>query len=235
MLQQTQAERVVEKYNLFISEFPDFRSLATTDTENLLKLWHGLGYNRRALWMKDNAQIISERFDSKLPSDPLVLEQMKGIGHATAREMVIFSYNTAHAFIETNIRRVFIHLLFNSGENISDKQILPLVEKTMSNEQPRQWFYALIDYGVMLKKKFPQQNPNKKSSSYKPQSRFEGSNRQLRGKILQLVIQRSQIALNNIASDLGESLEKVRVNVDQMIKEGFFSEFEGKICFKSKN
>jgi len=91
-----------------------------------------------------------------------------------------------------------------------------------------------MDYGVMLKKKFPQQNPNKKSKAYKPQSKFEGSNRQLRGKILQLVMQKPLLSIQKIAEELGEPIEKIKPNIEKMIKEGFFTENDGNISFKSK-
>lgn len=227
MLQQTQAERVVEKYNLFISKFPDFESLAKASLDEVIILWQGLGYNRRAVWMKQAAERIYKEYNNALPQDPKILEEFKGIGHATAREMTIFSYNIREPFIETNIRRVFIYFFFADKQKIEDNQILQLVDKTIDDQNPREWFYALMDYGVMLKKKFPKENPNLKSAKYVKQLKFQGSNRQLRGKILKLIIDNAGIEIDNLIKKLQEAYSKppwekdaIHLNLDIMETEG---------------
>jgi A/G-specific adenine glycosylase len=227
MLQQTQAERVVEKYNQFLSRFPDFKSLAQAPLDQVIILWQGLGYNRRAVWMKQAAERVFNEYIGILPKDPAVLETFKGIGHATAREMTIFSYNIREAFIETNIRRVYIYFFFANKQSVEDKEILSLVDRTIDDKNPREWFYALMDYGVMLKKKFPKENPNLKSAQYSKQSKFKGSNRQLRGQILQLVIQNPGIELQNIILKLSNETsnwpeQSIRENIEKMEHEGIF-------------
>ena len=75
-----------------------------------------------------------------------------------------FAFNEPRAFIETNIRAVYIHHFFPGKKKIADAEILPLVERTLDAKNPRRWFYALMDYGVMLKKSGP--NPSRRSAHH---------------------------------------------------------------------
>ncbi len=226
MLQQTQTSAVVPKYKAFLSKFPTFADLADAFTDEVLRLWQGLGYNRRALWMKSAAELIVREHNGVLPKDPEVLEKIKGIGHATAREMVTFSYNIPTAFIETNIRRVFLHLFFHQKSKIHDREILNLVEKTVdTNNSPREWYYALMDYGVMLKKSVTP-DPNHRSFHYKKQPKFKGSDRELRGKILRLKIANDSITIDQLSQELEQPVKKVSELVTKMEQEGFFKKLE---------
>jgi A/G-specific adenine glycosylase len=219
MLQQTQTERVVEKYERFIKEFSDFPSLAKATPGSLLPVWQGLGYNRRALALIRIAQAVMENFQGILPSSPEMLKSLPGIGKATAGEIAAFAFDYPSVFIETNIRRVFIHFFFPEQEKVRDNEIFPLVEKTLDRENPRIWYYALMDYGVMLKKRFP--NPNIKSAHYQRQSPFHGSNREVRGKILRILIRDEGLSASEIAGETGLDKEKVMKNLVQLEKEGF--------------
>ena len=187
MLQQTQSYRVEQKFEEFINALPTFESLAQAPFFVVLGLWKGLGYNRRAQWLQQSAQRVMSEFNGLLPSDPVVLESFKGIGYNTARSISTFAFNLPHVFIETNIRAVFIHHFFSEREKIADKELLSLIEETLDKKDPRQWFYALMDYGVYLKKKH--QNPSRRSKHYTRQSKFEGSDRQIRGQILEKLLQ----------------------------------------------
>ncbi len=221
MLQQTQTSAVIPKYKAFLSKFPTFNDLANAFTDEVLRLWQGLGYNRRAIWMKSAAELITNEYNAILPNDPKVLEKIKGIGHATAREMVCFAYNIPTAFIETNIRRVFLHLFFHNKSSVHDRDILIIVEKTVDTKNPREWYYALMDYGVMLKKSV-KPDPNHRSFHYKKQSKFKGSNRELRGKILRLKIATPNISIKELSQKLKRAEPKVRELLTKMEQEGFF-------------
>lgn len=221
MLQQTQTSAVVPKYNAFLSKFPTFQDLATASMDEVIKLWQGLGYNRRALWMKSSAELIANEYNGKLPDDPEVLEQIKGIGHATAREMVTFAYDKPTAFIETNIRRVYLHLFFHRKNGIKDKEILELVELTADVNKPREWYYALMDYGVMLKKTI-KPDPNHRSYHYKKQPKFKGSDREMRGKILRMKIANTTITIDELSQKLQQPVKKIKALVIKMKQEGFF-------------
>ena len=187
MLQQTQTDRVLQKFDPFIMRFPDFTALANASFHEVLLLWKGLGYNRRAMALHKSAQRIVQEYQGQLPHDPETLETFPGIGPATARSIVAFAFNTPTVFIETNIRTVFIHFFFKDRTDISDKEIMPLVAQTVDQSNPREWYYALMDYGVMLKKTVG--NASRLSKHYHKQSPFQGSERQIRGLILQHLLE----------------------------------------------
>lgn len=191
MLQQTQTARVVEKYKEFLNEFPTIESLANAKFEAVLRLWQGLGYNRRAKFLYESAKLIKEHFNGIFPLDFEELDRLPGIGPYTARAIYTFSTNKPTVFIETNIRTVYIHFFFKDSE-ISDKQILELVEQTLDSDQPRKWYYALMDYGVHLKKTVG--NVNVKSKHYAKQSKFEGSKRQVRGEVIRLLLKHAKLS-----------------------------------------
>lgn len=219
MLQQTQTERVVEKYGQFINALPNFSSLAKAPLREILRAWQGLGYNRRAIALKKIAQTVMMGFHGDLPSSPEALMTLPGIGRATASAISAFAFNKPVVFIETNIRRVFIHHFFQNENCINDTEILPLVEKTLDTSSPRRWYYALMDYGVRLKKE--QQNPNRRSAHYQKQTPFEGSNRQIRGMILKALAIEHDISETEITKRLDTTPERVRKNLIQLQEEGF--------------
>jgi len=185
MLQQTQTSRVIDKYALFIRLFPTWQALAQAPLVDVLQAWQGLGYNRRGKWLQQSAQIIVEQHGGVLPVQPVSLVKLPGIGPATAASVAAFAYNQPTVFIETNIRAVFIHFFFSDRDDVHDSEIFPLIEKTLDRDNPRQWYYALMDYGVMLKKQLV--NPSRKSKHHVKQSKFEGSDRQIRGLLIKLL------------------------------------------------
>lgn len=194
MLQQTQVGRVGEKFENFVRRFRSFRALAKAPLRDVLKEWQGLGYNRRALYLKRTAEIVVRDFGGKLPSDPEVLITLPGIGKNTAGALCAFAFNNAVPFIETNIRTVFIHHFFAKRTNVHDKEIFPLIEKTLDHKNPRTWYWALMDAGASLKKNGHRLND--RSAHYVRQSKFKGSNRELRGKILRALNEKPQEGLS---------------------------------------
>ena len=219
MLQQTQTGRVSEKFLNFVNKFPDFEALSKALLEDVLKAWQGLGYNRRAIALKKIAEIIINDYEKKLPDSIEILKSFPQIGHNTASSIVTFAFNKPSVFIETNIRRVYIYFFFPRKKRIDDSDILPIVEKTLDYENPREWYYALMDYGVMLKKKFPELN--KRSSNYRKQSPFKGSDRQIRGRILKIILKSNQLLKSELANKLKVDQNKLDKILVQLHKEGF--------------
>jgi A/G-specific adenine glycosylase len=219
MLQQTQVERVTAKYKEFLAAFPDFQSLAKAPTQKLLTIWSGMGYNRRALALRALAQQVVSEYRGKLPSDPAELVNLPGIGKYTAGAVFAFAFNKPVVFMDTNIRRVFIHHFFHDRENIRDEEIIPFVEQTMDRSNPRKWYNALMDYGTMLKK--AQVNPNRRSAHYTRQGPFENSNRQVRGAILKALVKESPLTQARIVKITRMDPERVKKNLVQLEKEGF--------------
>jgi A/G-specific adenine glycosylase len=220
MLQQTQVARVAVKYPKFITRFPDFSSLASASVGELLEIWQGMGYNRRVLWLQRSAQMILDDFSGKLPQTIAELIQLPGVGPNTAGSIAAFAYNVQAVFIETNIRRVYIHVFFNDQLDVDDREIMPLIKVTLDLKNPREWYYALMDYGASLVKSVP--NPNRRSKHYARQSVFEGSNRQIRGEILrQLLTGPKSIEEFKIYD------ERFEENLKILAKEGFIQNIGG--------
>jgi len=220
MLQQTQVDRVLNKHPLFLSIYPDFQSLARTRLLALYKVWQGLGYNRRALALKEIARaVMKPPYNGLLPSDRELLMELPGVGQSTAGALLAFAFNKPSLFIETNIRRVFIYFFFREQERVTDREITPLIERALDRKDPRNWYYALMDYGSALRSL--KNNPNLKSTQYKKQSTFAGSNRQMRGKILRLVSEKQSIPVKELIVQLKTSHNKIVEIVDQLCKEGF--------------
>ena len=191
MLQQTQTARVVPKFENWLLQFPDFASLAQASNHDVLSAWQGLGYNRRGLAIAKIAQIVIAEHDGQLPNDPVILQTFPAVGPNTAGSICAFAFNNPITFIETNIRTVYTESFFKGMSEISDKQLLPLIAQTIDINNARQWYYALMDYGVHLKQKLPRINAA--SKHYTRQSKFIGSKRQVRGIIIKILTQLKQI------------------------------------------
>jgi A/G-specific adenine glycosylase len=217
MLQQTQVARVAGKFEPFIERFPDFASLARAPLRDVVRAWSGLGYNRRARYLRETARIIVSRFGGRLPRGLDDLRALPGIGSATAAEIMNFAFDEPHAFIETNVRAVYIHHFFPGAENVSDAEILPLVERTLDAKNPRRWFYALMDYGVTLKK--TRRNPSRRSAHHVKQGRFEGSDRQARGRIVRALAERG-MSEAELAESTGAPISRIRAIVPGLVRDG---------------
>ena len=191
MLQQTQTARVVPKFENWLQQFPDFNTLACASAHDVLTAWQGLGYNRRGLALLKIAQIVMADHGGQLPNDPAILQTFPAIGPNTAGSICAFAFNNPIVFIETNIRTVYTHTFFPGQSEISDKQLLPLITQTVDQQNAREWYYALMDYGVHLKQNLPRINAA--SKHYTRQSKFEGSKRQVRGAIIKILTQLKQV------------------------------------------
>jgi len=221
MLQQTQTGAVSEKFLKFITLFPDFNTLNQAPLDDVIKAWHGLGYNRRAIALKKIAEKVIKDYNGELPVFLNILEDLPQIGHNTASSIISFAFNKPTVFIETNIRRVFIYFFFPNKKNVKDKEILPLIENVLDKENPRKWYYALMDYGVMLKKTHPELN--KRSAHYKKQAAFKGSNREIRGNILKLLLDRGEILERDLIEKFKIESERLNKILNQLTKEGFIT------------
>ena len=226
MLQQTQVSRVLVKYPDFLDKFPDFATLATAPFDKLLRVWQGMGYNRRAKYLQQIAQKITEEYGGVLPEDTSILETFPGIGPATASAIITYTYNKPEVFIETNIRRIYIHHFFSDAEGIADTDIFPFVAKTVHTENPREWYYALMDYGTALAKTV--ENPNRRSKHYTKQSKFEGSNRQVRGSILKALLENGPLTKEDMVMVTTFERDRVYPVLDELAQEGFVKEERGK-------
>ena len=202
MLQQTQVSRVLLKYPEFLKKFPTIEALANASLTQVLSEWQGMGYSRRARYLRESAKIILLSHKGVVPKTEVLLRALPGVGHYTANAVLAFALNQPRVFIETNIRRIYIHHFFQNRADVADAEILPLVEATLDRNSPREWYYALMDYGSHLPK-VVRKNSNIQSKHYTKQSKFKGSVRELRGIIIKsLVVEPKTVQyLKNVCSN----------------------------------
>ena len=199
MLQQTQVDRVIPKYREFLKAFPTIRALARARLADVLRVWSGLGYNRRGKYLHDAAKVIVTTYGGRVPSDYPKLCELPGVGDYTAKAVRVFAWNKPDVLIETNIRTAFIHRFYSSilqKTAIADSEILPLLHCVAKGKDPRAWHWALMDYGAHLKRSGI--STNHRSSHYAKQTIFEGSRRQVRGAILRALS--SGASMNDLRS-----------------------------------
>ena len=242
MLQQTQVSRVDGRWQRWLERFPNMRSLASADAASVLDEWQGMGYNRRVLSLWHAAQQVVS-MGGELPSDVEGLVALPGIGPATAAGIRAFALDLPGVYLETNVRTVFLHELFPEAQKVPDRELVPLVDvccpPDASNpaDDPRTWYFALLDYGAWLKKMVP--NPSRRSSTHVRQSRFEGSHRQRRAMLVRALLAHGEGAkateLARMLSDeerlhgradIGE--DEVNALLEELSREGFCSCREGR-------
>ena len=219
MLQQTRVERAIGKYREFLAVFPDFQSLAQAPLREVLYVWQGLGYNRRAIALQETAKKVVHDFNGTLPDTREQLRTLPGIGPYTAGAIAAFAFHQPVPIIETNIRTVYIHGFFGDRQDVKDSEIMPLVQATLDRNDPREWYYALMDFGVMLKR--TNLNPSRKSAHHTRQSRFEGSDRQIRGKILKLLLQHPLSRKEEISQAQQTDPQRLEMILESLNREGF--------------
>lgn len=185
MLQQTQVDRVVPKFQAFITAFPNEGVLAGASLAEVLRLWSGLGYNRRAKFLHEAAKKTVGDFNGEFPHTKEELLSLPGVGVNTAGAILTYAFNQPAPFIETNVRTVFFHHFFEDRDDITDKEIMALLEKAIDREHPREFYWALMDYGTYLKKHGA--GKIARSKHYKKQSALRGSVREVRGQIIRVL------------------------------------------------
>ncbi len=226
MLQQTQVDRVIEKYLKFIQTFPTLTALAEAPLNSLLAAWQGLGYNRRALLLQKCAREIVEQHNGAVPASPDALVTLPGLGKATAASICAFAFNMPVIFIETNIRTVFLHEFFPDQKDVPDDKLVPLIEQTIDTKNACSWYSALMDYGTFLKKQYP--NPSRRSAHHATQSKFEGSDRQIRGKIVRLLLKNRILSVSAMQDILQTETGRLEKIVTGMVRDGL-------VCVKKPN
>ena len=235
MLQQTQVARVGRFWERFLAAFPTVDALAAAAVPDVLELWQGLGYNRRALTLKRTADECAVAGEGRLPGSYEGLLALPGIGPATAAGVMAFAYQKPAVYVETNVRAVFLHELFPGREGVPDRELEPAVAAAAFHPSaaadPRRWYYGLLDYGAHLKATGV--NPTRRSASYSRQSAFEGSRRQKRAWIVRRVlaapegVEAAVVARELSAAEVAAGREAVEADLFEsiagdLVGEGFF-------------
>jgi len=152
MLQQTQVERVLPKYEAFVARFPDLAGLAAASTADVLRAWKGLGYNSRAVRLKQIARAVVDRFEGRIPCDGQTLQNLPGIGAYTASAVLVFAFERPAAAVDTNLRRV-LHRVFHGIEHpprASAAELEARAYNLVPPARPHDWNSALMDLGAAI-------------------------------------------------------------------------------------
>lgn len=233
MLQQTQVVRVLDYYRNWMKMFPSWSRLAEASLRTVLLQWKGLGYNRRGKYLHDISKQIVGAHKNKFPQDYKDILKLPGIGPYTAAAITAFSYNQPATLVETNIRTVIIHHFFADSQSVREKQIEAILERCMKKgskayKNPREWYWALMDYGSHLKTTVG--NLNKQSKTYNKQSRFEGSRRQLRSRLLQFIAEHKTVTDTAIkdAQHTQSRQDEVAALLSELEQEGMITKTKGR-------
>ena len=199
MLQQTQVDRVIPKWEAFLARFPTVEAAAHAPLGDLLDLWSGLGYNRRAKYLHDCAATVCAEFDGVFPESLAALQTLPGIGPYTARAVLAFAFERAVAVVDTNVGRVLARV---EGRQLSAREVQAAADSLVPAGDAWRWNQALLDFGALIcRKRGPAcaECPVRRSCGWAgagadpavgsaavstPQSRFEGSDRQGRGRLI---------------------------------------------------
>lgn len=209
MLQQTQVSRVLPIYEKFLREFPTLEALAAASQPNLLRTWQGLGYWNRAIRLREAARVIVNKLEGEFPRDPATLMTLPGVGPYTAGAVACFAFGCTEPFLDTNIRRVYLFFFFPGEDDVPDSRIMEIARKAVWTEDPREWVYALFDYGAT---ELRDRAINRRSRHYSRQSAFEGSFRSFRTQALRHVLAQENTSLSR--ADLKDFLTQRLVKGD---------------------
>lgn len=226
MLQQTQVARVIPKFQAFIERFPNESSLARASLSEVLALWQGLGYNRRAKYLHDAAKRIVERHGGHFPENRADILALPGVGPNTAGAIEAYAFNRPSVFIETNVRTVYIHHFFADDFAVDDADICQRLEKTIDREHPRKFYWALMDYGSWLKRSGVRNVA--RSRHYRKQSPLEGSVRQIRGRIVTELGRTDGLTTAELAAAVGAD-ERFQPALEGLQRDGLVNESTGQI------
>ena len=230
MLQQTQVDRVIPKYQAFLAAFPTIEHLAAAKTSNVISLWSGLGYNRRAVYLQKAAQEIVAR-GGNVPDAEEALQQLSGVGVYTSRAVLCFAFHRDVPVIDTNIRRVFSRYFFEGKGSV--EEIDARVARSVPRGNGTAWNNALMDFGSILCTaaapacgvcpvnstcaacKVGNQERYLRIAS--PQKKFKDSRRQYRGMVLRMLKDAPEQGI--VVQMLQQGMKKSKKFIDSIIDE----------------
>lgn len=227
MLQQTQVPRVIPKFDAWMKRFPDIRSLVASPADEVLVLWSGLGYNRRAMALQRSCRILAEEFGGILPADETSLRALPGIGVYTSRAILAFAFDKPVVFLETNIRTVLLKHFFPGEEAVADKDLEAIAAEVADRTSPRRWYTALMDYGAEIKR--TEGNHSVRGAAYKKQTPFTTSFRRVRGAVLKSLVANGERSIEELYASLPFSRENIEKCAEILAREGFINYESGQL------
>jgi A/G-specific adenine glycosylase len=203
MAQQTQVARVAERWPVFLARFPTPASCAEAPLADVLRLWSGLGYNRRAVALHRCATEVVERHSGRLPSTLSELLALPGIGPYTARAVAAFAFELDHGVVDTNTARVLARW---EGRPLGARAVQEAADAAVLPGEAWAWNQAMLDLGAGVCRRrvpdceacpvrdgcawaaagWPAPDPADGTAGVSGgQSRFDGSDRQGRGRLVE--------------------------------------------------
>lgn len=255
MLQQTQVDRVRTKYAEFLAKFPDVSALALAPLGAVLRVWSGLGYNRRARYLHECAKKVVHEYGGKFPADFDELNKLPGIGRSTAGALLAFSFGQDTPMIDTNIRRILVRVFFPKARvvtprtalkhhspravlGVGDKELYVFAQSLIPKGKGRAWNYAMLDLGATMctarnhSDDCPLMKLHGKVGDFsykKPQKKFKESNRFYRGQIMRLLTEHHALTVSSLAKHLNKTNEEVRILTLGLAEERLITCARGKI------
>jgi len=208
MLQQTQVIRVLPKYEEFLYFFPDIASLALAKKAKVLKIWKGMGYNRRALYLHEAAQRIDRDYYGDFSQQEKELVTLPGVGTYTARALLVFAFKKHIAFVDTNICRVITHFFFH-GRPQKPAVIQSVADQLLPKGKAWEWHHALMDYGALqlTRVRLRQAASDKRQVTSKKKKSFKESNRFFRGRIVDR-LREEDVRKSELITEMGKKYKK---------------------------
>ena len=231
MLQQTQADRVAPKFDAFLARFPDIETLARAENASVLKMWSGLGYNRRALNLKRAAEVVVQEHDGVVPEDETELLVLPGVGTYTAKALLAFAHNRTVAPVDTNIRRIYIRHFGAEAE----RDLQAFADTMVPRGQGRNWSSLLMDFGALVCRA---KNPacyelglvhRGEPRALPKQKPFRDSDRFWRGRVVEVLRERASLPQAKIKQEVeafsGEKLTRKRTQriIESLIRDGLIT------------
>lgn len=229
MLQQTQVARVKEKYALFIETYPRIKNLADAPLGDVLKLWSGLGYNRRAKFLHQCARVVVAHHGGKFPHSYEELVSLPGIGRSTAGALLAFAFGEDTPMIDTNIRRILVRTFFQGVKIPSDRELYDFAVSIIPKGKGRAWNYAMLDLGATLctarnhSSLCPLMSLHGEVGDFvykAPQKKFAGSARSYRGKVLALLSKQGEVSARTLKKILSEYKGDGAILLSALLAEG---------------
>ena len=221
--QQTQLDRADKYFQKFIKEFPTPNDMATSSFKKILEMWSGLGYNGRAKRMFESSKIIAEKSFNDLYPD---FQQLPGVGPYTENAILSFAYNEKVITEDTNVKRIISRYF---GTDNPKKYIDNFSSLLLQNTNSRNLNQAFMDFGSSICKPrgplcsdCPLEDACKKYFNYetRPIEKFSGSNRELRGKLIKLLLKKGNLNVKTIQQELDIDQDRLNEILKKMQKDG---------------
>jgi A/G-specific adenine glycosylase len=239
MLQQTQVARVIPKFEAFTARFPTASTCAAVPQSEVVRMWAGLGYNRRAVNLHAAARAIDERHDGEVPDDLALLLALPGVGEYTARAILAFAFERDVGVLDTNAARVIAR---STGRRLTRREAQQIADERVAQGEAWAWNQAMLDLGAALctsgtpgcdrcpvavdcawcRDGRSGDDPAEGSAGVsRRQSRFTGSDRQGRGRLVE-ALRHGPVELDRLAVTMGwpDEPERARRVAEDVVRDG---------------